>query len=117
MTGQEPVVAGLVRSALAAEVVQRAAAILIEEGVELAADGQVLEGYVDLVYREDDGTLVVVDDKTDAIPAGAIGARAGYYRTQVQAYRRCLSVATGALVSGMLLFLHPQPAAVPAPVG
>ncbi|HLS65016.1 MAG TPA: PD-(D/E)XK nuclease family protein [Ruania sp.] len=117
MTGQEPVVAGLVRSALAAEVVQRAAAILTEEGVELAADGPVLEGYVDLVYREDDGTLVVVDYKTDAIPAGAIGARAGCYRTQVQAYRRCLSDATGASVSGILLLLHPQAPAVVAPVG
>ena len=134
VTGQEGLVAGLVRSALSAEVVQRAAvrehwrevyvgtvageeAILADDGAELAAAGQVLEGYVDLVYREDDGSLVVVDYKTDAAPAGAIGSRVAYYRAQLQAYRRCLADATGAQVAGMLLFLHPEAAAVPAPVG
>ena len=30
----------------------------------------VLEGYVDLIYRDDDGTLVIVDYKTDAMPRG-----------------------------------------------
>src|SRR5699024_5762440 len=132
--GQEEVVAGLVRSALGSEVVQRAAvrehwrevyvgtvatdgALRTEDGAELAGAGQVLEGYVDLVYREDDGSLVVVDYKTDAVRAAALGARAGYYRAQVEAYRRCLGDATGAKVAGVLLFLHPEAAAVPAPVG
>ena len=30
--------------------------------------GKVLEGFVDLIYREDDGSLVIVDDKTDDAP-------------------------------------------------
>ena len=134
VTGQEELVAALVRSALGSEVVQRAAvrehwrevyvgtvatdgALRTEDGAELAGAGQVLEGYVDLVYREDDGSLVVVDYKTDAVRAAALGARAGYYRAQVEAYRRCLGDATGAKVAGVLLFLHPEAAAVPAPVG
>lgn len=38
-----------------------------------------LAGYIDLIYREDDGALVVVDDKTDAIPAGALAWRVTSY--------------------------------------
>lgn len=49
-------------------------------------DGTVVEGYVDLIYRGDDGSLVVIDYKTDAVPAGALSARAAYYRPQLQAY-------------------------------
>ena len=42
-------------------------------------DGTVLEGFVDLIYREDDGSLVIVDYKTDDIPDAAIPARVAYY--------------------------------------
>jgi ATP-dependent exoDNAse (exonuclease V) beta subunit len=67
----------------------------------------VLEGYVDLIYRESDGTLVIVDYKTDAVPAGAIPSRVAYYKPQMDAYRECLTASTGAAVSTTLLFLHP----------
>jgi len=109
--GQEALVRSLVRSALASELVQRAATR--EHWREtyvgtVRADDTVLEGYVDLVYREDDGTLVIVDYKTDAVPSGAIGSRVTYYKPQMDAYREALTAATGARVTTTLLFLHPE---------
>jgi ATP-dependent exoDNAse (exonuclease V) beta subunit len=71
------------------------------------ADGVLVEGYLDLVYRDDDGALVVVDYKTDAVPSGAIDSRVTYYRPQMDAYRDALRAATGAEVRATLLFLHP----------
>ena len=50
------------------------------------AGRHVLEGFVDLIYREDDGRLVIVDYKTDAIPAAALDSRVTYYAPQLQAY-------------------------------
>jgi ATP-dependent exoDNAse (exonuclease V) beta subunit len=100
------VVTALVRSALASDVVQRAAARdhWRESYVgTLQLDGTVLEGFVDLIYREDDGSLIIVDYKTDAIPASALDARVAYYAPQLQAYA---NVVPG---SGrpVLLFLAP----------
>ena len=111
VTGQETLVRALARSALASEVVQRAAAR--EHWREtyvgtVRADGTVVEGYVDLVFREDDNSLVVVDYKTDAVPAGAIASRVLYYKPQMDAYREALVAATGDPVSATLLFLNPQ---------
>ena len=74
-------------------------------------DGTVLEGFVDLMYRDDDGSLVVVDYKTDAVPVQALTARAAYYGPQVRAYERATTAATGAAVETTLLFLHPTAAA------
>jgi ATP-dependent helicase/nuclease subunit A len=75
VTGNEALVLALAQSALRSDLVKRAAA---QEhwretyvGTELD-DGTVLEGYVDLIYRNDDGSLVVVDYKTDAVSSGAI---------------------------------------------
>ena len=79
-------------------------------------DGTVLEGYVDLIFRDDDATLVVVDYKTDAIPAGALASRVTYYRPQMEAYIQCLAAATGATVRAELLFLHPSVSATAVPV-
>jgi ATP-dependent exoDNAse (exonuclease V) beta subunit len=74
----------------------------------------VLEGFVDLVYREDDGSLAIVDYKTDAVPAGGVASRVVYYRPQLDAYRTALAAATGARVTTTLLFLNPTgSAAVP----
>lgn len=72
-------------------------------------DGRVLEGFVDLIYREDDGRrLVVVDYKTDAVPVTAIDARAAVYRPQLAAYVSTLEQVTGVHVArGVLLFLTP----------
>ncbi|WP_427891572.1 UvrD-helicase domain-containing protein [Kribbella sp. GL6] len=100
------VVSALVRSALASDVVQRAAAR--EHWREsyvgtVQPDGTVLEGFVDLIYREDDGRLTIVDYKTDAIPAAALDSRVAYYAPQLQAYARILPN-TGPPI---LLFLNP----------
>ncbi|WP_324651547.1 UvrD-helicase domain-containing protein [Georgenia sp. H159] len=114
ITGHEELVADLVRSALASDTVRRAAerrfwresyTATVEE------DGTVLEGFVDLVFRDDDAALVVVDYKTDAVPAEALPARAEYYRPQLQAYCRMLAGATGAEVRGVLVFVAPGGAA------
>ena len=46
---------------------------------------------MDLFYEEPDGTLTVVDFKTDRIRAGDEQARAAEYATQITAYSRVLS--------------------------
>lgn len=76
-----------------------------------------VEGYVDLIYREDDGSLVVIDYKTDAVPASALPVRAAYYQPQLQAYVDMLRAATGvAGIRPVLLFLHPERDAVSVPL-
>ncbi|MEJ7795807.1 MAG: UvrD-helicase domain-containing protein [Nocardioides sp.] len=115
---QVDLVRALVRSALGSNLVRRAA--IREHWREtyvgtVLDDGTLLEGYVDLVYREDDGSLVVVDYKTDAVPADALDSRITYYRPQMDAYIRCLTAATGGDVSAQLLFLHPE-TSVAAPI-
>ena len=94
----QPLVTALVRSALASEAVRRAAARdhwrepyvgMVQE------DGTVLEGFVDLVYREDDGSLVIVDYKTDDVPDAAVPSRVAYYAPQLRAYRSMVGTATG----------------------
>ena len=98
----------LVRSALASQVVKRAAARphWREPYVgAVQADGTVLEGFVDLLYREDDGSLVVVDYKTDQSPADALPARRAHYGPQMAAYQVVLNAATGSEVKAELLFL------------
>jgi ATP-dependent exoDNAse (exonuclease V) beta subunit len=100
------VVAALARAALASDVVKRAA--VREHWREsyvgaLQPDGTILEGFVDLIYREDDGRLVIVDYKTDAIPAAALDSRVTYYAPQLQAYAATLPNAA----PPVLLFLNP----------
>jgi ATP-dependent exoDNAse (exonuclease V) beta subunit len=110
LVGKEDLIRSLVQSALDSEVVKRAAASQHWRETYVGtvrADGTVLEGYVDLIYREDDGSLTVVDYKTDAVPAGAVASRVAYYTPQLDAYRECLTASTGEAVSTTLLFLHP----------
>ncbi|MFI7068482.1 UvrD-helicase domain-containing protein [Kribbella sp. NPDC050124] len=100
------VVAALARSALASDVVRRAA--VREHWREsyvgsLQPDGTILEGFVDLIYREDDGRLVIVDYKTDAIPAAALDSRVAYYAPQLQAYAATIPNSG----TPVLLFLNP----------
>ncbi len=109
------VVTSLVSSALATDLVKRAAERPHWRESYVGAvqvDGTVLEGIIDLIYREDDGGLVVVDYKTDAIPAAALPSRTAFYRPQVDAYVNALRDATGSAVTGRLLFLNPSAAAV-----
>ncbi|MCD2186617.1 UvrD-helicase domain-containing protein [Actinomycetospora soli] len=95
-----------VRSALASAVVQRAAARphWRETYVGTVVDGTLVEGYIDLLYRDDDG-LVIVDFKTDAsISAETLAA----YERQLQVYERALSDSTGEqMIRSILLFPHP----------
>jgi len=114
------VVTGLVRSALRSDMVQRAGARSHWREIYVAstqADGTIIEGFIDLLYREDDGTLVIIDYKTDAVPAAAIPARATYYQPQLHAYITMLHAATGAAdIRAVLLFLHPERTAVRVPL-
>jgi ATP-dependent exoDNAse (exonuclease V) beta subunit len=109
-----PQVAMLVRSALDSEIVERAAVRehwresyvgMVEE------DGTVLEGFVDLIYREDDGSLVIVDYKTDEAPDDALQARAEFYAPQVNAYRTIVKAATGEPTAAPILVFARQGAA------
>ena len=117
--GHEALVRSLVDSALASDVVQRAAAREHWRETYVGTvrdDGTLLEGYIDLVYREDDGTLAIIDYKTDAVPSGAIASRVTYYAPQMAAYREALGAATSEPVSATLLFLNPEASvAVPVP--
>ncbi len=111
-----PLVTALVRSALSSEVVQRAA--VREHWREsyvgmLREDGSILEGFIDLVYREDDGSLVIVDYKTDDIPDEAVAARSAYYAPQLRAYATLVGAASGgSLGKPNLVFARPGQAAM-----
>jgi ATP-dependent exoDNAse (exonuclease V) beta subunit len=104
------VVRALVQSALDSDLVRRAAGRdhWRESYVGLVQDdGTVLEGFVDLIFREHDGSLVIVDYKTDPIPAEAVAARTSYYRPQIEAYERIVTAAADDPVTARLLFLNP----------
>jgi ATP-dependent helicase/nuclease subunit A len=103
------VVAQLARAALGSDTVRRAASRphWRETYVGTVVGDRVLEGFVDLVYRDDDG-LVVVDYKTDTVPTAALDARVAFYRPQLAAYAVALEAATGEAVARcVLLFLSP----------
>ena len=71
-------------------------------------DGRILEGFVDLIFRDDSNGLVIVDYKTDAVPSAALNARVQAYTPQMAAYARALCDATGEPVGrAVLLFLSP----------
>ena len=57
-----------------------------------------LQGVVDCWFVEADGTVTVVDFKTDRVSQDAIAARAEGYRPQLDAYTRALSRAAGVTV-------------------
>ncbi|HYL53030.1 MAG TPA: UvrD-helicase domain-containing protein [Acidimicrobiia bacterium] len=108
--GREDTIAALARSAIASQVVRRAAGrpYWRETYVAVPLDGIALEGYVDLVYRDDDG-LVVVDYKTDAVQRIDLDARLAHYRVQAAAYALAVSMATGeAVVRCVLCLLDPE---------
>jgi hypothetical protein len=61
-----------------------------------------IEGYIDLLYRGDDG-LVVVDHKTDQVAGEAdIDAKVARYRLQGAAYARALELVLGEPVAEMV---------------
>lgn len=102
-----PQIIEVVRTALASPTIRRAAMRphWRETYVGTVVDDTLVEGFVDLLYRDDDG-LVVVDFKTDtAISPQALSA----YRTQVGVYARAIGDATAEPVARcVLLFLRPD---------
>ena len=106
-------VAGLVRAALDSEVVRTAVAsqgFWREAPVAIPVGGGVLEGFIDLLYQDEDG-LVVVDYKTDAVSSEEVEATAQRYRLQAGSYALAVERATGERVSQViLLFLRPREA-------
>lgn len=57
-----------------------------------------LQGVVDCWFVEEDGTVTVVDFKTDRVDEQTVTSRAGDYRPQLDAYTRALSQAAGVSV-------------------
>ncbi|ACQ79827.1 UvrD/REP helicase [Beutenbergia cavernae DSM 12333] len=105
------VVADLALSALASPLVQDAARR--EHWAEtfvatLEPDGRVLEGVVDLLVRDADGAVTIVDYKTDAVPEAALGVRTEFYAPQLRAYARALRDAGADVRRAVLLFLAPD---------
>jgi len=98
-------VAAMVRRALGADIVRRAAALPHHKelyvATPLGADG-VFEGFVDLLIEEADG-LVVVDYKTDRLEGRPSEAALARHRLQVAAYAGALEAVTGTPVVGCAL--------------
>ena len=104
----------LARRAISSDVVRRAveSGRIYREIYTAAPIGdRVLEGFVDLCFVEN-GALVVVDFKTDAVADEDSASIANKYRTQVGAYALALSRSTGMPVKeAVLLFLQRDPMA------
>ena len=63
-----------------------------------------LQGVVDCWFAEADGTITVVDFKTDRVNEHTVELRAGDYRPQLDAYTRALSQAAGVRVKRRCLW-------------
>ena len=102
-------VARLARVAVDSEVVRRAvAASRLWREVPVAApmSNGVLQGFIDLLFEED-GNLVVVDYKTDAVDSDHVEDAAARYGPQGGAYALAVQRATGKPVAEVVfLFLH-----------
>ncbi len=112
LDGREAEVARLAAAGLRAETVVAALGsgkAKRELYVATEIGGTVLDGYVDLCFGEADGSLTVVDYKTDSVacPAEA-AAKAARYELQAASYAICLEEATGRPVRRcVLVFLSP----------
>jgi ATP-dependent exoDNAse (exonuclease V) beta subunit len=106
--GMEHAIAARARAAVASETVREAVANGFRREMYVAAPigHTTLEGYVDLVFRDDDG-LVVVDYKTDAWrDEQDLEEKLARYRLQGASYALALELATGEPVTRCIfLFL------------
>ena len=59
----------------------------------------VVEGFIDLLYEESDGQLVVLDYKTDSVSGAALDTRLDDYRLQGGVYALLTSEVLGRQVS------------------
>ncbi len=112
-------VASLARAALVSVPVREAVAggrFWREVFVAAPFGDRVLEGYVDLLYERPDGSLVVVDYKTDRARSEAeLDASFAGYRLQGAAYAAALEVALGRPVGeAVFVFVRPSGAIVRA---
>ena len=106
---QSAEVARLARVAVDSEIVRRAVAasrFWREAPVAAPAGEGVLEGFIDLLFEED-GNLIVVDYKTDALDSAHVENAVASYGPQGGAYALAVQRATGKPVTEVVfLFLH-----------
>jgi ATP-dependent helicase/nuclease subunit A len=104
-------IASLVRVAVESDVVRRAVAsgrLWREVPVAVPMGEGVLEGFIDLLFEEE-GSLIVVDYKTDALEATETGDAVDRYRLQAGSYALAVQNATGKAVQEVVfLFLQPR---------
>jgi ATP-dependent exoDNAse (exonuclease V) beta subunit len=109
--GREEMIEAFCRSALDSDTVRRAARRpnWREVYVGIPYGEGVLEGYIDLLYRDEDG-LVVVDYKTDSwLGEADLRAKVDRYRVQLQAYGAAVAGSVGEPPPRLqLLFLVPD---------
>ena len=104
-------VARLARAGLATEAARAAAAgpHWRELWVAAPVGGRLVEGYIDLLYRDPAGRLVVVDWKTDRMEGDDIAALLDRYRLQGAGYAAAVAAVTGEPVARMVFgFLRPE---------
>ena len=77
-----------------AERVRKARRVWRELPFCVASHGVITEGYLDLLFEEQAG-LVLVDYKTDQVELGGIEAAVEAHRAQLEAYRQAVSQLTG----------------------
>ena len=103
----------LVRRALASDAVQTAAVNQYWRESFLAMttqDGEIIEGYADLIFRTPEGQLVVVAYKTDQIrSAEDLAERSEFYSPQLGAYANIIREASGIEPTAVPLFLDASP--------
>jgi ATP-dependent helicase/nuclease subunit A len=102
----------MARSALRAPSVAAARAserLWREVYVAAPVGDRAVEGYIDLLYQDGSGDLVVVDYKTDRVDSlPEIDAKVEQYRLQLAAYATALEASTGLSVAGArLVFCTP----------
>jgi len=104
-------IASLVRVAVESDVVRRAVAsgrLWREVPVAVPMGEGVLEGFIDLLFEEE-GSLIVVDYKTDALEATETGDAVDRYRLKAGSYALAVQNATGKAVQEVVfLFLQPR---------
>ena len=108
--GQQGEIARLSRIAVESDVVKRAVAsgcLWREVPVAVSMGGGSLHGFIDLLFEEADG-LVVVDYKTDSVGASETAEAVLRYRLQGGAYAHALRQVTGKQVKEVV-FLYLQP--------
>ncbi len=108
--GREGEISRLARSAVDSGIVRRAVAsgrFWREVSVAIPVGGGSLHGFIDLLFEEADG-LVVVDYKTDSLAAEEAGEAVARYRLQGGAYAYAIGKATGKPVKEVV-FLYLQP--------